>query len=163
MPPAEIPEEALAAARQEAAEFKDRWVRSVAEFENFKKRTYREREEWSVRRTAEVFEDFLRIRDDFERSLAHLPEESQDPLTSGYRLLYRHVVEFCERHGVKQFDARGSVFDPELHDAILQVPRGDVPPGQVVDVALPGYMLGERVLRHAQVVVSTGPEGSPGD
>ena len=158
-PLAEIPEEALAAARSDASEFKDRWMRSVAELENFKKRMYREREEWQVRRTAEIFEDFLRVRDDFERAMAHLPEESQDPLASGYRLLYRHVVEFCDRHGLKQFDARGAVFDPGLHDAILQAARTDVPAGTVADVALPGYMLGERVLRHAQVVVSTGPEG----
>ena len=161
--PVEIPEEALAATREEAAEFRDRWMRSVAELENFKKRMYREREEWRERRTAEIFEDLLRLRDDFERAVAHAPEGGEDPVLSGFKLVYRHLLEFFERHGVKQFEARGREFDPELHDAILQVPRHDLAPGTVAEVALPGYMIGEKVLRHAQVVVSTGPETGGGD
>lgn len=161
--PAEIPEEALAAAREEAAEYRDRWMRSAAELENFKKRTYREREEWRERRTAEIFEDLLRLRDDFERAVAHAGGDSEDPVLAGFKLVYRHLVEFCDRHGVKQFEAAGTRFDPEMHDAILRVSRPDLAPGTVADVALPGYLLGDKVLRHAQVVVTTGPEEGGGD
>ena len=156
--PAELPEEALRMAREERDLYRDRWMRAAAELENFKKRTYRERDEWRERRTAEIFEDFLRLRDDFERALAFAPAADDDPVASGFRLVYRHLVEFCERFGVAPFEAVGRKFDPELHDAILQVPRGDLPPDTVVEVALPGYRMGERVLRHAQVVVSRAPD-----
>jgi molecular chaperone GrpE len=144
----------LRAAREELEQLRDRWLRAAAELENYRRRTQREREEWSERRTAEVFEALLPVRDDFERALAHAPDDAQDAVLSGIRLVYRHLVEFCERFGVSPFEAEGRPFDPHLHEAILQVPRDDVPPDTVVEVALPGYLLGERVLRHARVVVS---------
>lgn len=158
-PPAEVPEEALAEARQEAAHYRDRWMRAAAELENFKKWMFRDREDWDARRTAEIFEELLRVRDDFERALAHAPEQP-DPVMDGVRLVHRHLVELFERFGVTPIDAVGLPFDPELHDAVLQVERLDVAPHTVVDVALPGYLVGDRVLRHAQVVVSR-PAGSP--
>ena len=151
--PAEIPEEALREAREEAALYRDRWMRAAADLENFRKLMLREREEWALRRTAEMFEGILRVRDDFERALAHV-ENPSDPLVAGVQLVYRHLVDFCERHGVQPVEALGQPFDPELHDAILQVERKDVAPNTVVDVAVSGYRMGERVLRHAQVVVS---------
>jgi molecular chaperone GrpE len=157
--PAGSPEEALRAAREESEQLRDRWLRAVAELENFKRRTMRDRDEWNERRTGEIFEGLLRVRDDFERALAHAPEAPEDPVLSGVRLVHRHLVEFCERFGVTAFDSGGQPFDPQLHDAILQVPRSDVPPETVVEVAVPGYRLGDRVLRHAQVVVSTAPDG----
>ena len=157
--PAESAEEALRAAREESEQLRDRWLRAVAELENFKRRTARERDEWSERRTGEIFEGLLRVRDDFDRVLAHAPEGGDDPVVSGLRLAYRHLVEFCERFGVTSFEAAGQPFDPQLHDAILQVPRAGVPPETVVEVAAPGYRIGDRVLRHAQVVVSTGADG----
>ena len=152
-PPAELPEEALAEARQEAAHYRDRWMRAVAELDNFKKWMYRERDEWSSRRTAEIMEEVLRVRDDFERALSHSPAAA-DPVMDGVRLVYRHLVELCERHGVQPIEAKGQAFDPELHDAVLQVERPDLPPHTVVDVALPGYRRGERALRAARVVVA---------
>jgi len=153
----ELSEEGLPAAQEEAALYRDRWLRAAAELENFKRRTQREREEWTDRRTAEIFEGLLRVRDDFERALGHAADTNDDPVLAGVRLVYRRLVEFCERHGVTPIVALGQPFDPALHDALLQVRRADVPPDTVVEVALPGYRLGERVLRHAQVVVSAAP------
>ncbi|MBI5835618.1 MAG: nucleotide exchange factor GrpE [Candidatus Eisenbacteria bacterium] len=140
-------------------DYRDRWMRAAAELDNYRRRTLREREEWNHRRTTEIFDDLLRVRDDFERALAHAPEGGDDPVLSGFRLVYRHLVEFCERHGVTPFESAGEPFDPDLHDAILQVRRPGVEPDTVVEVVLPGYRLGERVLRHARVVVSTSDPG----
>ena len=159
---AAAPPDPLAAAADEAAQYRDRWLRAAADLDNFRKRTLKEREEWLPRIQADLLEDLLRVRDDFERALAHAPEGEADPVLAGFRLVYRHLVEFCERHAVTPIESVGAPFDPELHDAILQVERADLPPGTVVDEAVRGYRMGERVLRHAQVVVSKVPEGQAG-
>ena len=118
--------------------------------------------------------DLLSVADNFERALASAPEENAEPskeaftnLLTGLRMTDNELRSALQRHGVKQLDPKGEKFDPNLHQAVAQAPS-DTPAGHVADVAQTGFVIGDRVLRAAMVVVSTGggngnePASEPG-
>jgi len=153
----------LAAAQREAAELKDKVLRTLAEMENLRRRTEREVSDARAYGIAGFARDVLGIADNMQRALDAARQElsgSTDPgvntLLEGVELTERELLKTLEKNGVKRFDPQGEKFDPNLHQAMYEVPDESVPSGMVKQVIQPGYMIGERILRPALVAVSKG-------
>ena len=147
----------VAAARAEAATHRDKWLRAMAELENFRKRARREMETSILLANAKVLRELLDVLDNFERAFAATPaatEGAGETLSQGVRLIYERFREILRQNGVVRIEAENAAFDPNLHEAISQVEREGVPSHQVVEIAQAGYMLGDVVLRPARVVVA---------
>ncbi|WP_029585284.1 nucleotide exchange factor GrpE [Bradyrhizobium sp. URHD0069] len=152
--------EALA---KEAAESRDKMLRTLAEMENLRKRTSREVADARVYAISGFARDILEIADNLQRALDAVPAEakaSADPgfkaLIDGVELTERSLLNTLEKNGVKKFDPLGEKFDPNFQQAMYEVPDPSVPAGTVVQVVQAGYMIGERVLRPALVAVAKG-------
>ncbi|MEQ1930125.1 MAG: nucleotide exchange factor GrpE [Parvularculaceae bacterium] len=149
--------------RGEIVSLNDKILRLAAEIENTRRRADREKLDAGRYAIANFARDLLSVVDAFERAIALAPPDkaagSVDSLWAileGVRLSEAGMIAVLERHGVRRINPKGEKFDPNLHQAVAQAP-GDVPAGFVLDVAQPGFVIGERVLRAAMVVVSTGP------
>jgi molecular chaperone GrpE len=158
----------LAEARREAAEFKDKLLRTLAEMENLRKRTEREVLDARLYGIAGFARDVLAVADNMHRALDAIGlelRESTDPkvkaLVEGVELTERELLKILEKNGVKKFSPQGEKFDPNVHQAMYEVPTSDLPPGQVAEVIQAGYMIGERVLRPAMVAVSKAVQKAP--
>jgi molecular chaperone GrpE len=150
-PPAE-------AGPEEATDYKDRWLRAVADLQNFRRRGLRDHEE--ARRIAEerVMLEMIAALDDLERALEAARESgAPDSWTEGVRLVVQRIGEYLARQGVTKLDPLGQPFDPQLHEAMLEIEAPDAEPGHVVQVAQSGYRRGDRALRAARVVVAGRP------
>jgi molecular chaperone GrpE len=150
-------------------ELKDRLLRALAETENVRRRAERERQDASQYAMTGFARDMLGIADNFARALAALPAdrlESADPqvraVIEGVEVTERQLLATLERHGVKKIDTDGAKFDPNLHQAIAQVPGHGRPAGHIVNVVQDGYVIGDRLLRPAMVTVAA-PEAPPGN
>jgi molecular chaperone GrpE len=146
-----------------AAEFKDRLLRTLAEMENLRKRTAREVADAELRGVTSFARDMLGVADNIRRALDAVTPEvrasaeaAAKALIDGVELTERELLKGLEKNGVRQFTPDREKFDPNLHQAIFEIPDASVPAGSVVQVVQPGYMLGERVLRPALVGVSKG-------
>jgi molecular chaperone GrpE len=152
-----------------AAELKDKLLRTLAEMENLRKRTAREAADARAYGVASFAGDMLGVADNMRRALDAVSPQmraSAEPgvraLIDGVELTERELLKALERNGVRQFTPRGEKFDPNLHQAMFEVPNPSVPAGSIVEVVQPGYMIGERVLRPAMVGVSKGgPKAAP--
>ncbi|MGA2894843.1 MAG: nucleotide exchange factor GrpE [Xanthobacteraceae bacterium] len=152
-----------------AVELRDRLLRSLAEMENLRKRTDREVADSRLYAVSSFARDVLVAADNMRRALdAVAPELRADAqagvkaLIDGVELTERELLKALEKNGVRQFTPQGEKFDPNLHQAMYEVPDATVPAGSVVQVVQPGYMIGERVLRPALVGVSKGgPKTAP--
>ena len=160
--------DAIAEAKREATEFKDKLLRTLAEMENLRKRTEREVLDARLYGIAGFARDVLAVADNMHRALETIgPElrESTDAkvraLIEGVELTERELLKTLEKNGVKKFSPKGEKFDPNLHQAMYEVPTSDLPPGQVAEVIQAGYMIGERVLRPAMVAVSKAVQITP--
>jgi molecular chaperone GrpE len=140
---------ALEAERDEAV---DRLKRVAADFDNFRKRAAREREEIVAHANERLVKELLPVLDDLERALVAAAEHEEARLEEGVQLVYRSLAQLLERQGLKEIDADGK-FDPHVHEALLSQPS-ERDEGDVIDVVQKGYKLGERVLRPARVVVA---------
>ncbi|MFD2182552.1 nucleotide exchange factor GrpE [Rhodoplanes azumiensis] len=160
----------LAALAKEAAEHKDRLLRTLAEMENLRRRTEREVADARTYGISGFARDMLGVADNLRRALEAVGAENRDalpaPLKSfleGVELTERELLKAFERNGVKRFDPQGQRFDPNVHQAMFEIPDATTPNGTVVQVVQAGYMIGERVLRPALVGVSKGgPKVAPG-
>jgi molecular chaperone GrpE len=148
---------------KEAAEAKDRMLRTLAEMENLRKRTSREVADARTYAITGFARDILDIADNLQRALDALPAETKaaaDPglkaLIEGVELTERSLINTLEKNGVKKFDPSGEKFDPNFQQAMFEVPDASVPSGTVVQVVQAGFMIGERILRPALVGVSKG-------
>jgi molecular chaperone GrpE len=151
-----------AKARQ-AAEAQDRYLRTLADFDNFRRRVAREREEWRRQAQEELLREVLPILDNFDRALgAGTGRGGDDGFRAGVELIHRDFLNAIERVGVRPFSAVGEVFDPQRHEAVARVERGDVADQTVVNEVQRGYLFHDRVLRPARVVVAVEPPESPG-
>ncbi len=158
------PEEGSAEAlAKEAAEARDKMLRTLAEMENLRKRTTREVADARTYGISGFARDILDIADNLQRALDAVPAEakaSADPglkaLIEGVELTERSLLNTLEKNGVKKFDPSGEKFDPNFQQAMYEVPDATVPAGTVVQVVQAGYMIGDRVLRPALVAVSKG-------
>ncbi len=148
----------LAARTAQAMEKRDQYLRERAELENFKKRQQREKAEALRFAIEPLARDLLPVLDDLERAVEHAESGGDgQPLVEGVRLVLKNALDVLERHGVTRVEAAGGPFDPTLHEAVAQVPDAEKQPDQVVQQFLPGYSLHDRLLRAAQVSVSTKP------
>ena len=149
---------ALADAKDEAAQLRDQLMRSVADFQNFRKRT--ESEKLTLRQFAnERFAvDLLPVLDNFERTFAALQAgSSQESIMGGIQAVERQLRSVLEAHNVVRIASHGSPFDPELHEAVAMEPSEEHPENTVTQELQPGYKMADRVIRPAHVRVSTKP------
>ena len=162
-PPAAAPEaavsaEALAAAKSEAADNYNRYLRAVADLENFRRRTVREKDELRQFAASGVLEDLLPVVDNLSLALnaANQPNAALASLTGGVEMVLTQMKTALASHGLKEINPVGQAFDANLHEAISAQPSTDVPEGNVMTVVRPGFSLNGRLLRPASVVVSSG-------
>src|SRR5580693_984619 len=154
---------------REHAEMKDRLLRTLAEMENLRKRTEREVTDARLYGVASFARDVLGVADNIRRALDAVPPEARasanagmKALVDGVELTERELLKALEKNGVRQFTPQGEKFDPNVHQAMYEVPDPSVPAGSIVQVMQPGYMIGERVLRPALVAVAKGgPKAAP--
>ena len=127
----------------------------LAEFDNYRKRVVKEKSEILRNGAEKVLAGLLPIVDDFERGLAATADaDDAAAVRSGMELIYNKLVKYLESNGVKAMDSTGKEFDPELHEAIASIPApSDDLKGKVVDTTQKGYMINDKVLRHAKVAV----------
>ena len=152
-----------------AAELKDRLLRTLADMENLRKRTAREVADAELRGITAFARDMLGVADNMRRALDAVTPEVRasaqagvTALIDGVELTERELLKALEKNRVRQFAPQGEKFDPNLHQAIFEVPDPSIPAGHVVQVVQPGYMIGDRVLRPAMVGVSKGgPKSAP--
>jgi molecular chaperone GrpE len=145
-------EKQLAEAQSLAAEYKDGWQRSVAEFQNYRRRVEAERAETYQSAVGGIIKRYLPVLDDMERAIDSRPADL--PWADGVELICRKLQSILEAEGLKRIEAEGQKFDPNFHEAISQEPAEGVESGTVLAVIRNGYMLGERVIRPAMVRVS---------
>jgi molecular chaperone GrpE len=142
----------LEEAQAQAFEFKDSWMRSQAEFQNYKKRIERDNELMYANMKGEIVKKVLPVLDDLERALQNRPAD--DAWAGGIELIVRKLQAIIESEGVKKIEAEGAEFDPNFHEAISHEPADGVKSGHIIEVVQNGYMLGERVIRPAMVRVA---------
>ena len=145
----------LEKAQEEIAELKDKWLRSVAEFENYRKRTLKERAELILNGGEKFITTILPILDDMERAIAN-GEKTDDPevLREGMMLIYQKFMKTLEAQGVSKIETEDADFDTDVHEAVAMVPgMGDDKKGKVIDCLQQGYKLNDKVIRHAKVAV----------
>ncbi len=147
----------------EAAEMKDRLLRTLAEMENLRKRTEREVADARQYGAASFARDMLGVADNFRRALDAVGPEVRAgadaavaSFIEGVELTERELAKALEKNGIRKIEPQGEKFDPNLHQAMYEVPDPSVPSGSVVQVIQPGYVIGERILRPAMVAVAKG-------
>src|SRR5579863_8985388 len=138
---------------QAEQEVDDRLLRLAADFENYKKRAARERQETIAFANERLLKELLPILDDLERALNAAEQHEEAQLEEGVRLVHRSLASLLERQGVKEIATEGK-FDPHVHEALLAQPSEEAAPGDVLDVIQKGYTLGDRVVRPARVIVA---------
>jgi molecular chaperone GrpE len=147
----------LRSARKEIEELKDRHLRKLAEFENHKKRSERERQEYFKIALAGFAHDFLPILDNFERALAHArPQDLESDFGQGVAIIRKQLGELWKRYGLTPIDTTGP-FDPNLHEAVATERTDAVPPNTIVEELQKGYFLNDRLIRPAFVKVAVRP------
>ncbi len=141
---------------QEVEKEKKEYLFLMAEFDNFRKRTLRERSDLLKSAGEKVLKGILPIVDDFERGLEAIKDSSDaEAVKEGMVLIYNKLIKYLADNGVKEMDSTGADFDSELHEAVAMVPADDsTPKGKVKDTVAKGYTLNDKVLRHAKVVVA---------
>lgn len=153
----------LASLTEELESQKDKYVRLVAEFDNFRKRNAREFAEMQEAAQGRAFASLFSVFDNFERAFQDAPAEGDwtpaDPaaFAKGMRLIRDQMRKAFADAGLVEVPALGEAFDPNLHDALTQMPHAEIPENHVAAVHARGWKKGERILRHAQVIVSSGP------
>lgn len=142
------------AAKEKIAELEDRVKRQLAEFENFRNRTEKEKQAMFETGAKSVIEKILPVIDNFERGLATVPEQQQgDPFVDGMNKIYKQMMKELENIGVKPIEAVGCEFDPNLHNAVMQVENEELESGTVAQELQKGYTYRDSVVRHSMVSV----------
>lgn len=138
---------------EKLAEMNDRYIRMVADFDNYRKRTQQQMADLVLNGGKEVIKDILPILDDMERALSTIPDDNT--AKEGQQLIFNKLITTLQQKGLKVMEAQGQKFDEELHNAVAQIPATDESQkGIVIDVVQTGYYLRDKVLRHAKVVVA---------
>lgn len=159
--PAEPPPEAqLEAVRKERDDYLARLQRACADYQNYQKRVRRDMEQAREYANEQLIKALLEVLDDLERALeaGRTGRSDDDPFLAGAQLVCDKALATLKRFGLEPIEAEGRPFDPELHSAMMQEPRGDCPPKTVVRQLMRGYRLKGRVIRPARVVVSAAPD-----
>jgi molecular chaperone GrpE len=156
---------------REASDSRDKLLRALAEMENLRRRTEREVADVRQYGTASFARDVLAVADNMRRALEAIGPELRDrgdpavkALIDGVELTERELLKALEKNGVRKFEPQGERFDPNLHQAMFELPDPSIPAGTVAQVVQPGYMIGDRMLRPALVAVAKGgPKPGPAE
>ena len=166
--PLQLALQAVDVLKEENAQLKDKLLRTLADMENLRKRSEREKAEATLYAASNFARDLLSVADNFSRALAAVtPEqraaadEMSSNLVAGIEVTERELINVLERHGIRRIDAMGQKFDPNMHQAMFEVPTADHPAGTVVQVMQNGYAIGNRCLRPALVGVAKAPANDP--
>ena len=150
----EVKEEKKSKEQEKIEELEDKVKRQLAEFENFRKRTDKEKEQMFETGAKSVLEKILPVVDNFERGLANLkPEDEGDPHVEGMKMIYKQLMTELEKLEVKPIEAVGCEFNPDFHNAIMQSPSDEYESGFIAQELQKGYMYRDTVLRHSMVAV----------
>jgi molecular chaperone GrpE len=152
-------EENLKQAQTQAKENEQKFIRLYAEFDNFRKRTNREKDEQIRFSHEQVIKDILPVLDDLDRALSHASSSAEIPiLIEGVQLVKKHLMSALEKYGLTPFDSLGEPFDPHVHEAVSHEESSEYPPDSVVTEYRKGYLLHGKLVRPALVAVSKAPE-----
>lgn len=148
---------------EQADAIKSQYVRLAADFENFRKRTQKEKEELEVQIKCATIGELLSVVDNFERAREQLKPQTDAEMTihKSYQSVYKQMVDALKKLGVSRMRPEGKEFDPNLHEAVLREPTSEHPEGTVIQELVGGYSIGDRVLRHAMVKVAAAMEPTP--
>ena len=146
----EVPSQAT----QEGVDYKDRYLRTLADFENFRKRSEREKTDFFKYALAGLLKDLLPVLDNFDRALDHA--EQGDDFHRGVALIYKQLYDALKRNGLQPIEESGVPFDPKIHEAVIREEDPSVPSQTVTAVLQKGYVLHDRLLRPAMVKVAVG-------
>jgi molecular chaperone GrpE len=148
-------EEDMKKLKQEHSELKDKYLRLFAEFDNFKKRTFKEKLDMMKTASSDAIQAMLPVLDDFDRAKKNAEDEnSAEPFSEGVSLVYQKLYASLKAKGLKPMESNGLDFDPELHEAVTEIPVADeAMKGKIVDTIERGYFLNDKLIRHAKVVV----------
>jgi len=151
----------LEALQKELSEVQDQYLRSRADFENFRRRMEREKGDYFKHALSGVMRDVLPVLDNFERALASGSEGGED-FHRGIELIHKQFVDALQKQGLRSINTAGVPFDPTVHEAIMSEEREDMPSGTVIEVFQKGFFLNDRLVRPALVKVSTGDSSATG-
>ncbi len=148
------------ALKAEAEERQGQYLRMAADFENFRRRSQKEKEDLEVHVKCTTVGELLSVVDNFERARAQIKPQNDGEMTlhKSYQGVYKDLVDRLKKIGVSPMRAEGQPFDPNFHNAVMREPTADHPEGTVIEELMRGYLIGEKVLRHAMVKVATPPE-----
>lgn len=148
-------EEELETVRADLKDYHERYMRALADLENFKKRTIKEKQEYIQYANADLIRSFLSVLDNFERAIESGKITNEfEPFYKGVRMIYDELKRVLEREGLQQLSALGEEFNPEKHEAVVALESDDHPPNTIVDELQKGYVLKDRIIRPAKVAVS---------
>jgi molecular chaperone GrpE len=150
----------LAQQQQQTEAIKSQYLRTAADFDNFRKRTLKEKEELEQQVKRNTINELLPVIDNFERARTQIKPQNDGEMAihKSYQGIYKQIVDGLKRIGVSAMRPEGEEFDPNLHEAVMREPTSEQPEGTVIEQLVRGYMLGDRVLRHAMVKVAAPPE-----
>ena len=147
----------------ENAALKDRLLRLQADFDNFRKRTQREKAEWSLGANETILREMLSVLDHFELGLKNSAEhKTEKSVHGGFQMIYDQLLSALKKFGLEPLDVHESGFDPAHHEAVAHIPSEEYPADEIIAQTRRGWKLGEKLLRPVQVVISSGP-GAPRD
>jgi molecular chaperone GrpE len=151
----------LAQARADADAFRDKFLRTAADFDNYRKRARRDVEDAERRSRETLLRELLPVFDNLERAVTHASHATDaKAVVDGVRMVLRQFLDTLDRIGIRRVPTVGAAFDPNLHEAIQQLETVEQPPGTIVAEVQAGYQMGERLIRAAMVVVAKAPQGS---
>jgi len=142
--------------QEELDELKDKYLRLFAEFDNYKKRTVKERLDLMKTAGQETIQSLLPVLDDFDRAKKSAEsDKSAEVFSEGVAMVYKRLYHILEQQGLKSMESNGIDFNPELHEAISEIPAGEAMKGKVIDTVEKGYTLNDKIIRYAKVVVGS--------
>ena len=153
----EVPEESeLEKIEKERNEFKDKWLRALAEFDNYRKNTLKEKQDWIKYSNEKIILELCEVLDNFERALAtEISSDNFSAYVKGVEMIFQQLNTILKKNDVVKIEALGKEFDPNYHDALSSIPANE-PQNTVVAIIQNGYMVGEKVIRASRVAVSNG-------
>ncbi len=140
--------------KSELADYKDKYLRLNAEFQNYRRRTEKEKNDIYKFGSEKIIKDILPILDNFERALSTSQENSEDSIKDGIEMIYKQFIDVLKKHGVEEIESIGKEFDPMLHHAVMQDESEESEPNTIIEVFQKGYMLHSKVIRPSMVKVS---------
>ena len=157
-------ERELEALKAQLEDRNNQYLRMVADFENFRRRTQKEKEDLEQQIKCSTLNELLPVVDNFERARSHIKPQTDGEMNihKSYQSVYKQLVDCLKRVGVAPMRSDGKEFDPNLHEAVMREPTSEHSEGTVIEELVRGYMLGDRVLRHAMVKVAAPPEDGEG-